>query len=177
MATPSRITTARRSNRLTTVNPSIRTTATITRSNTDNNVALLEMGAIMVGGWDQLKKNICQKALILPDCENSIQIEMQAVAAVPGAVANIRGSVLCRDKASKINPATLTTYDIGAENQIMLVRVCALSNPLFPTTKLGLDMKVDAEGNYALVTAAAFVNEPGSRAIASTKSGGLTGAY
>ena len=49
---------------------------------------------------------------------------------------------------------------------MMMVRVCALSKPLFPTTGIGVGMQVDGDGNYAIVATTAFVNEPGNRGIA-----------
>lgn len=42
----------------------------------------------------------------------------------------------------------------------MLVRVCALFEPFFPTTGLGMMMRYNARGDYALVATTAFVNEP-----------------
>ncbi|MEZ5796378.1 MAG: hypothetical protein R3D63_02055 [Paracoccaceae bacterium] len=42
----------------------------------------------------------------------------------------------------------------------MIVRVCAVQDPFFPTTGLGLQLKADAEGGYQLIAASVFVNEP-----------------
>lgn len=117
-----------------------------------------------------LKKDICDEAIILKDCVNSVQIQMDPVAIKPGAIAAEDGPIKCIDKASNVDPATATTYDIGIENQLMLVRVCALQQPIFPSTGIGLKMPVDANRNYAIVATAAFVNEPGQRDL--TSSGG-----
>jgi len=56
-----------------------------------------------------------------------------------------------------------------------MVRVCALSKPLFPTTGFGVGMQVDPDGNYAMVATTAFVNEPGNRTVAEDPSTGLPG--
>ena len=125
--------------------------------------------------FKKLKENICDNALILPDCVNSIQIEMTPVATTPGAVAILHKAALCVDKASTEDPSKGTTYDIGIENQMMLVRVCALAKPLFPTSRLGASMVKDGEGNYAIVATAAFVTEPGARAIKVQQNTGGTG--
>lgn len=110
----------------------------------------------------ELKANICQVALILPDCENSLQIEIRPVAPLPGGVASAGTLIRCIDKAAEPNdPNNETIYDTGSGNQLMLVRVCALANPLFPTTGIGAGLKFDTFGNYALVATTAFVNEPG----------------
>lgn len=112
-----------------------------------------------------LKKNICKSAYILDDCEDKLQIEMRPVATEPGAVAGLGKVTRCVDTASDEDPLKYTTYDVGAENQMMLVRVCALSKPLFPSTRFSASMVRDTQGNYAIVTNAAFVTEPGARGI------------
>ena len=116
--------------------------------------------------FTDLKKRICNEALIIADCMNSLQVEMQPVATTPGSVAAMNGPARCVDKDASDDPMTATTFDYGTENQMMMLRVCALSKPLFPTTLLGMKMRADGRGNYALVTAAAFVNEPGARGVA-----------
>ena len=113
--------------------------------------------------FEDLKKNICKNARILADCEDSIQIELQPVDTKPGAVAALRAATLCRDVTSKEDPLDFTTYDIGTQNQMMLVRVCALSKPLFPSTRYSAGMVKDTQGNYAIIATAAFVAEPGAR--------------
>ena len=108
-----------------------------------------------------LKKDICDVALMLPDCEQSLQIEIRPVAPVPGGVADLGTDIACIDKREDLDAeANETTYNTGSGNQLMMVRVCALSQPLFPTTPLGAGLKKDSFGNYALVSTTAFVNEP-----------------
>ena len=132
----------------------------------------VRLGGSKVPDLVGLKKNICANAGILPDCMNSLQIEMSPVAVEPGAIAAESGPIRCIDKGSNMDPSTATTYSIGGENEMMLVRVCALSQPLFPTTRLGLGMRVDGFGNYAIVAVAAFVNEPGQRTLDDSTAGG-----
>lgn len=126
----------------------------------------VRLGNGKVPQFEALKQRICDEAAILDDCVNSVQIEMQPVAIVPGGTASVRTAAKCVDRLSTDDPLTGTTYNAGAANSMMMVRVCALSKPLFPTTGIGVGMQVDAEGNYAIVATTAFVNEPGSRAVA-----------
>ena len=126
----------------------------------------VRLGNGNVPSFVALKQRICEQASIIPDCTNNVQIELQPVAITPGSTAPLRTAFKCVDKMSNDDPLTGTTYDVGSENQMMVVRVCALSKPLFPTTGIGVGMRVDAEGNYAIVATTAFVNEPGNRSIA-----------
>ena len=126
----------------------------------------VRLGNGRVPEFEALKDKICRQAAMIPDCMKSVQIEMQPVAISPGGTAVMVGPTKCVDRASTEDSLTGTTYDAGQENEMMIVRVCALSKPLFPSTGIGVGMKVDAEGNYAIVATTAFVNEPGNRAVA-----------
>ena len=130
----------------------------------DTAVRDVRLGNGKVPSFALLKARICEQAAIIPDCLNSIQIEMQPIAITPGGTIPVRTSAKCIDQLSADDPVTGTNYDVGQENQMMMVRVCALSKPLFPTTGIGVGMQADANGNYAIVATTAFVNEPGNRA-------------
>ena len=139
----------------------------------------VRLGNGKVPQFTALKARICEEALILPDCVDSLQVEMRPIAIEPGSTVGVSGDFRCIDKLSTEDPLTGTTYSLGQQNNMMVVRVCALSQPLFPTTRLAVGMKDDAQGNYAIVATTAFVNEPGTRsqavAQASTPIGGGTG--
>ena len=142
---------------------------------TDIAVRDVRLGNGKVPSFVALKRDICANAAIIPDCLDSVQVEMQPVAIAPGAVATtLQTAAKCVDRLSTDDPLTGTTYDVGSENQMMVVRVCALSKPLFPTTGIGVGMQVDGDGNYAIVSTTAFVNEPGNRTIATDPAGSTT---
>lgn len=126
----------------------------------------VRLGNGRVPQFAALKGKICEQAAIIPDCANSIQVEMVPIAIAPGGTSAVRAPAKCVDRLSTVDPLTGTTYDAGDQNQMMMVRVCALAQPLFPTTGLGVGMQVDAQGNYAMVATTAFVNEPGTRGTA-----------
>lgn len=128
-----------------------------------------------VPSYDQLKADICNETSIIADCMNTLMVSMEPVLPTPGNVQAISNApTRCIDRSSQDEQQG--NYGIGLQNQAMLVSVCALSQPLFPTTGLGVGMAVDSEGNYAIVAKAAFVNEPGTRALNTSCTGsGCTG--
>lgn len=132
----------------------------------------VRLGNGRVPDFDDMKANICNNAGLLPDCMNSIQIEMREVPITPGGVASMQGPARCVDRSSTDDSLTGTTYDVGQTNAMVIVRVCTLQQPLFPTTRIGAGLGVDAEGNYAMVATSAFVTEPGTRSMAPSSSGG-----
>ncbi len=131
-----------------------------------------------VPSYDELKANICNETSIIADCMNTLMVSMEPVLPTPGSVQAIANSpTRCVDRSSD-DDEQQGNYGLGLQNQAMLINVCALSQPLFPTTGLGVGMAVDGEGNYAIVAKAAFVNEPGTRALnngSCSGTGGCTG--
>lgn len=121
----------------------------------------LTVRALRLGLWtdpdhDDLKAAICDAAGILPDCATALTIELVPVSTATWQMP--AGPVPCIDRSEAIQPVTQLVP--GAGNELMLIRVCAKFTPLFPTTGVGLGLPKDGAGQYALVSASAFVNEP-----------------
>lgn len=122
--------------------------------------------------YDLFKQTICDNTVIIPDCQELIQVQLQPVSTE--TFSPLGNPVNCINEATHlreidpIDPLADTTYDGGGNNELMLVRVCALFTPFFPTTSLGMQMpRYDpdpldgfASDKYALVVTTAFVNEP-----------------
>lgn len=126
----------------------------------------VRLGNGNVPDFEGLRVSICENAGLIPDCVDSLQIEMQSIPITPGGVATMQTDARCVDRQSTDNPLTGTTYDVGEENEVMIVRACVLAQPLFPSTGIGVGLGVDRDGNYAMVATTAFVNEPGNRLFA-----------
>jgi len=109
-----------------------------------------------------LKRRICNEASIFPNCMQMVQVELRPVPIAPGGIAAVTGNTRCVDTSAPNLPPS-TVYDTGEGNSMMVVRVCALADPLFPSTRLATGMAADPQGNLALITINAFVNEPGQR--------------
>lgn len=106
---------------------------------------------------DTLRTSICAKAGIIPDCQNQLRIEMTMVdlrnwQALPTTYS-------CNDRALTTQP--LSTFTPGGANDVMILRVCALFDPIFPTTAPFLFRPPEHNGGaYALTASNAFVMEP-----------------
>ena len=106
---------------------------------------------------DQLKAKICNYAGLIPNCDNSLHIELEKVSTDDFAMRT--GQVQCVDRDQDIVPAQ--SFTPGTKNDLMLVTVCAVFRPLNPTSGLGLKLpKVNGGSYYGLVSMSAFVNEP-----------------
>lgn len=121
----------------------------------------LRLGQPVPPSFDQLKNIICDNALIVNDCFNKIQVELAPIDMSTWTMPTAQP--LCIDvNNGSINPIDDTTFIGGGNNELMLVRVCAIMDPFFPSTVLGMQMPEhpNSDGRYALVVNSAFVNEP-----------------
>jgi hypothetical protein len=107
-------------------------------------------------GAAELVAFVCDKAVVFPDCENAVSIELAPVDTETWEVS--RATMQCIDRDDGFVP--VQSYVAGGGNDVMLVRICAVFEPIFPTLGLGAQLTRVNESDYALVAAAAFVNEP-----------------
>lgn len=126
----------------------------------------VRLGNGRVPSIEALKTDICDNGVISSTCEEDLRIEMREVAIAPGGVDVMAGAPLCTNVSEEDPDQNASVYTAGDINSMMIVRVCALQKPFFPTTHLGAGMIRDVEGNFNLVASAAFVTEPGTRALA-----------
>lgn len=122
----------------------------------DRTMRELRLGHYPIVDADVLKREICARTVILQECEDRITIELTRVNTstfdLPAE------TIACVDRDEDINP--VTAFQIGQQNDLMLVRVCVIQDAILPGTGIGLGLSVDAEGGYPLVTTSAFVTEP-----------------
>jgi Flp pilus assembly protein TadG len=125
----------------------------------------LRLGSLGSISHNQLKAEICGRAAVLgslTECVRSLQIELQPVSTASFSMPTT--PTTCVDKSQPIDPAIEPSTDqftLGDSNQIMLMRVCMQSEPMFATTVFFARMnRTSADGNYSLVSTSTFVNEP-----------------
>ena len=104
-----------------------------------------------------LKSNICERTIILKDCEDNIVIEMTRINTTSWSLPTNR--VACVDREDEILPVTQLQF--GQQNDVMLVRVCVVQDAIFPTSGIGLGLPKDSQGGYGVIAVSAFVVEPG----------------
>ncbi len=123
---------------------------------TDVAVRDLRLGNDNVDTFDELKARICNVAGLIPDCMEALHIELSSVSTDTWDMR--MGATACIDRDEGIAP--VVSFAQGGSNELMLVRVCAAVRPMSPITPLGLQLPKINSSDYALVSAAVFVNEP-----------------
>jgi hypothetical protein len=122
----------------------------------DLSVRNLRLGVWVPPTHEELKRTICNHAGVIPDCMNTVVIELRPVSKETWQP--LSSGPTCVDRANPIQP--LTEFNGGTGDDMMLIRACAKFDPMFPMTGLGFHMPKDNTGAYALVSSTAFVNEP-----------------
>lgn len=116
----------------------------------------LRLGNLGMVDHNSLRTLICQATPILANCENILKVEMRPISTatfnMPTAPAT------CINRGEAVEP--LTDFTPGGSHEIMIVRICAVQDPIFPSTGIGLQLRADAQGGYQMVASSVFVNEP-----------------
>lgn len=114
----------------------------------------LSSGALL--DYDTVKNDICDAAALIPDCRNVLKIELVAINTTSWNGLQHRPDCVARN--SNIQP--VINFKNGQQNELMLIRVCAVVDPVFPGIGVGRSMPKDPSGGYQLIASSAFVNEP-----------------
>lgn len=110
---------------------------------------------------DEMKATICSSAGFIPDCVNSVKIEMRPVD--PRDFVGLSDVVDCVDRSEPISSQEPPNYTTGNEHDLLLVRACVKFDPIFPMTGLGFQFAQNADdaGQAIMSARSAFVQEPG----------------
>lgn len=122
----------------------------------DVTVRQVRIGSIPEPTHAQLKEMICDEASIIPNCLANVKLEM--IRKDPRAWTPVDEERDCVDRSSTAEP--VLNWTPGSNNDLMIVRACAVLDPVLPTSTLGLALAQNSDGSHALVTTSSFVVEP-----------------
>lgn len=123
----------------------------------------------------ELKENICEEAIGIKDCENSLFIEMRSLAEVEANDDATTGrrwpytTIMCRDKAEEIDPAVdAASFGSNEPDVLMFVVACVVVDPLIPglgglvpgMTAINNTLDEARAGGYKMASFAAYKSEP-----------------
>ena len=122
----------------------------------DLTVRDIRLGTGTIPQHDDIKDLICSRAGFIDNCLDNLRLEMIQVD--PRNWTAIPAEADCTDKTQAVAP--VRTFVNGLDNELMILRVCAKIDPVFPTTGLGAELAKGTGGQYALISITAFVQEP-----------------
>lgn len=135
------------------------TRSTMLERGTDLVVRDLRLGTGTVPDYETIRDRICNNAKLIPNCAEKLRVELRSMPAADWS--SIDTVTRCINREEEVDPSL--EFRPGLQNELMIIRVCALFEPIFPTTGLAYRIAENPEGHeYAIRTTAAFVNEPDS---------------
>ena len=123
---------------------------------TDIVVRSIRLGSGAELDYDDVVAGICAGTLVIADCEDVLHLQLLPVNTDNWT--GIDNATQCVARGSEIQP--VIEFENGQENELMLLRVCAVVDPIFPSIGVGRSMPKDASGGYQVIASSAFVNEP-----------------
>ncbi len=118
----------------------------------------VRLGHVVGINKDVLKHEICSRILMFTNCESDMMVEMVRVNTDSWALPTDVTTCVDRDDPGNAS----VTFEIGQQNDMMMVRACIIQDALFPSTGLALEMPLDPNGGYSLYAKSAYVVEPTS---------------
>lgn len=122
----------------------------------DETVRDVRLGTGTLYNHASLKQSICDRAAVLPGCTENLQLEMVRMKirdwTAPSETAR------CVDHSETVAP--VVSFEYGRDNELMLLRACYKYKPISPATWMGSALRKDSAGYTAIVSKAAFVQEP-----------------
>lgn len=104
----------------------------------------------------QIKDMICESSGFIQNCDSTLRLEMIRIN--PRNFAAFDQAADCVDTSE--DPRPVRGWSLGVEHEMMMLRACVGFEPLFPTTGLGYALDKDGAGRVAMISTAAFVQEP-----------------
>ncbi|TVS04055.1 MAG: hypothetical protein EA407_05150 [Rhodobacteraceae bacterium] len=122
----------------------------------DLSVRDIRLGRLAYGTTqEEFRSELCARANLLSHCDERLLIEMRRIDMQSWNFP--QEPARCIDLSEPIAPPTIFT--IAGSEALMLLRVCYLVRPIFPTTRLGLQLPLDGSGMFSLRTVSGFVTE------------------
>lgn len=120
----------------------------------------IRLGLMDNTDYDGLRRRICQEAVIIPECETRLKMQLNAMSPYswenPGKVPD------CED----LRQVTVTEpreFDAASRNQLVFFRACAVLEPVMPGWGLGDNLLQSSDGKknrfYQVVATTTFTKE------------------
>ena len=123
----------------------------------DEAVRILRLAQGLAVGADDIREAICDNTGMLPDCDTLLTVDLQRISRDTYQMPS--NADICVHRTDVIaHPSN--SFVVGADNDMMLVRVCMIVDRILPFSGYGLNLTRDGSGGLHMTAAAVFVNEP-----------------
>lgn len=123
----------------------------------DEAVRILRLAEGLSLTADDVEDAICDNTQSIPDCDNVLVVQLTRVNRETYDIPT--PDVACVNRNDiEIRPDN--TFEQGEDNELILIRTCAVVDRILPISGFGLNLARDDTGGLHVVASSVFVNEP-----------------
>lgn len=117
------------------------------------------LGRLDTADHNRIRDLVCDATPVLPNCEAELKVWIAPMDQTAWVMPDI--PAYCGDGNGSLTQMNSGSIVRGGENQIMVVRVCTLADPIFPSTGVGLQLRAHSvTGDYQIAAATVVLTEP-----------------
>lgn len=123
----------------------------------DEAVRILRLAQGLTLTSDDIEDAICDNTRSIPQCDSVLVVQLTRVDRTTYAIPT--PDVACVDR-SDVDVQPLNQFQQGGDNELILIRTCAVVDRILPFSGFGLNLARDDSGGLHIVASSVFVNEP-----------------
>lgn len=124
----------------------------------DSTVRVLRISSNLATTHDEIAQTVCGSALVIPNCNEILILDLRVIDQDSYILPNEES--LCVDRDGWVRPANTFNTGRTQQNELMLIRACAVVDRILPISGFGLNLTRDDTGGVHMTSATIFVNEP-----------------
>lgn len=124
----------------------------------DMSVRVLRLAQGVVTDADTVRDTMCANTNLLPNCETLLTIDLQLIDRETYDMPS--NDEVCAGRGEDIVIAPDNEFDVGEDNDFLLIRTCLIVERILPFSGFGLNLTRDDSGGLHMMASTIFVNEP-----------------
>ncbi len=107
---------------------------------------------------EEIRQTMCQNTTVLPNCLELLSIDLIRIDRTTYAMPP--DNQICANRGADEIVAPENEFEIGMDNDFMLIRTCLIVDTVLPMSGFGLNLARDDSGAMHMLATTIFVNEP-----------------
>ena len=124
----------------------------------DMSVRVLRLAQGVITDADTVRDTMCANTSLLPDCETLLTIDLQVIDRTSYDMPS--NDEVCAGRGEDIIIAPDNEFEVGGDNEFLLIRTCLVVDRILPFSGFGLNLTRDDSGGLHMMASTIFVNEP-----------------
>lgn len=124
----------------------------------DMSVRVLRLAQGVVTDADTVRDTMCANTDLLPNCETLLTIDLQLIDRYTYDMPS--NNEVCAGRGNDIVVAPDNEFQVGVDNDFLLIRTCLIVDQILPFSGFGLNLTRDDSGGMHMMATTIFVNEP-----------------